>query len=250
MLFVDKAVGSASLIPLLEKVGLPVTPSHLEYSDVEFCGRGVKGELVMVGIECKRLSELTSDWERFAGEQVTKMNREYAHRYLVFEGEWQQSKRGLLLQRTSRRSFKPYHGSRLRKKLITLEMCGGFHVHHVSQQGRQGSWSVETIRYLHDLYRWWTDDDMDEHKSHIVNYQAQGLIPLNKFEHAIAAWPGLSAKRAKPVAKHFHNSIEAASRAGVEEWAEIEVMGDDKKTRRLGTKLAESLVMFLKGRAK
>ena len=69
MIFVDKAVGSASLVPLLEKMGLPVTPSWLDYSDIEFCGRGVKAEPVMIGIECKRLSELTSDWDRFRSEE-------------------------------------------------------------------------------------------------------------------------------------------------------------------------------------
>ena len=254
MIFVDKAVGSASLVPLLEKMGLPVTPSWLDYSDVEFCGRGVKGEPVMVGIECKRLGELTSDWDRFAGEQVVKMNREYQHRYLVFEGEWQQNTKGLLYQRTGKKSFKIYHGDAnarsLRKKLMTLEMCGGFHVHHVPHHGREGGWSVETLRYIHDLYRWWSDDSLDEHRSHIVNYQAQGLIPLNKFEHAFAAWPGLSSKRAKPVAKVFHNSILSAASASVEKWAEIEVVGEDKKVRRLGTKLADQLVVFLRGQTK
>jgi ERCC4-type nuclease len=251
MIFVDKAVGSNTLVPLLAEKGLPVEAAHLEWADVEFVGRGVKGEQVLIGIECKRLSELTGDWDRFAGEQVTKMNREYAHRYLVFEGEWQQNKKGVLFQRTGRMSFKPLHGdanaSRLRKKLITLEMCAGFHVQHINTHGRKGSWSAETVRYIHDLYRWWTDDDMDQHKSHIVNYQAQGLIPLNKYEHAFAAWPGLSSKRAKPVSKKFHNSIRLAASASAEQWAGIEVVGEDGKTRKLGTKLADDLVKFLNG---
>lgn len=254
MLFIDKAIGSASLIPLLEKIGLPVTPSHLEFSDVEFCGKGVGGEPVMIGIECKRLSELTSDWQRFAGEQIPKMNREYVHRWLVYEGEWQQNSKGDLIQRTGRMSFKRLHGdanaARLRKKLMTLEMCGGFHVQHIPHHGRAGSWSVETVRFIHDLYRWWTNDAMDEHRSHIVNYQAQGLIPLNRFEHAFASFPGLGQRKAKPVARHFKNSIRRAANANAEEWAEIEVVGDDKKARRLGTKLAEDLVQFLDGKTK
>ena len=232
-------------------MGLPVTPSWLDYSDIEFCGRGVKAEPVMIGIECKRLSELTSDWDRFAGEQVVKMNREYQFRYLVFEGEWQQNTKGLLYKRIGKKSFKIYHGDAnarsLRKKLMTLEMCGGFHVHHVPHHGREGGWAVETVRYIHDLYRWWTDDAMDEHKSHVVNYQAQGLIPLNPQEHALAAWPGLSSKKAKPVARHFKNSLRRAVAAPVEEWSEIEVLGEDKKVRRIGTKLAEKIDKFLDG---
>lgn len=251
MIFVDRATGSKSMIPLLEEKGLPVTEAHLEYADIEFAGRGVKGEPVMVGIELKRLSELTGDWDRFAGEQVTKMNENYDHRWLVVEGEWVQNKRGILLRRTGRMSYRPHHGdanaARLRKKLVTLEMCGGFHVHSVHGHGRDGSWCVDTVRFIHDLYRWWTDDDLDEHKSHIVNYQPHGLIPLNKFEHAFAAWPGLSTKRAKPVARKFRNSIRLASSASVNDWSEIEVAGDDGKVRRLGAKLAQDILKFLNG---
>ena len=252
MIFVDRAIGSKSIIPLLEDKGLPVQEAHLEYADIEFVGRGVKGTPVMVGIELKRLSELTGDWDRFAGAQVPKMQApNYDYRYLVYEGEWQQNKRGLLLKRTGRMSFRPLHGdanaARLRKKLFTLAMCGGFHVIPIHGHGRDGSWCVETVRCIHDLYRWWTDDDMDEHKSHIVNYQPQGLIPLSKFEHAFAAWPGLSSKRAKPVAKRFRNSIRLASTSSVNDWAEIEVAGDDGRIRRLGPKLAQSLLRFLNG---
>lgn len=253
IIFVDRATGSKSLIPLLKAKGLPVMDAHLGDADIEFVGRGVKGEPVRIGIEMKRLSELTSDWERFAGEQVPKLQN-YDHKWLVFEGEWQQNKRGLLLKRTGRMSFRPLHGdanaARLRKKLITLEMCAGLHVQHINGHGREGSWSVEAVRFVHDLYRWWTDDDQDEHKSHIVNYQAQGLIPLSKYEHTFASMPGLSSKRAKPVAKRFKNSVALASTASVEEWAEITVIGDDKKPRRIGVKLAEDIVKFLHGEAK
>jgi hypothetical protein len=250
IIFVDENIGSKSLIPLLEQKGLPVQKAHLGDADVEFVGRGIKGEPVRIGIELKRLSELTGDYERFAGEQVPKLQH-YDHKWLVFEGEWQQNKKGLLFKRTGRASFKPYHGdamaSRLRKKLLTLEMCAGLHVQHIHAHGREGSWSVETVRFLVDLYTWWADDDLDAHKSHIVNYQPIGLIPMNDFEHAFAAWPGLSSKRAKPVAKIFRNSIRLACSATVEDWAEITVLGDDKKPRRLGKALAARLVRFVNG---
>lgn len=250
IIFVDESIGSKSLIPLLEQKGLPVQKAHLGDADVEFVGRGIKGEPVRIGIELKRMSELTSDYDRFAGEQVPKLQK-YNHKWLLYEGEWQQNKKGLLIKRTGRMSFRSHHGdaraASLRKKLITLEMCGGLHVQHINSHGRDGSWSAETVRFLVDLYTWWTDDDMDQHKSHIVNYQPLGLIPLNDFEHAFAAWPGLSSKRAKPVAKVFHNSIRLASLASVEEWAEIAVIGEDKKPRRLGEKLAKQIIRFVNG---
>ncbi len=242
MIFVDKAVGSASLIPLLREKGLVVEPAHLEWADVEFVGKGVKDEQVLIGIEMKRLSELTGDWERLAGEQVPKMTFNYAHRYLVYEGEWQQNKKGVLFQRTGRMSFKPLHGdanaSRLRKKLLTLEMCAGMHVHHVSGHGRKGSWSVEAVRYIHDLYRWWTDDNLEEHSSHIVMYE-----PLHHYStpsilrRAAAVLPGIGITRSKAVEDHF-KSIRAMVNASEKQWMEIE---------GVGIKLARKLVEICRG---
>ena len=257
MIFVDRATGSAAIAPQLEEVGLPIYRNDddslpaVDFADVEFTGRGVRGEPQLIGIELKRLSELTGDWDRFAGHQVPKMLAQYTHRYLIYEGEWQQNRKGNLIKRTGRMSFSALHGqpsaSALRKKLITLEMCGGFHVIHVPASGRNGQWSQETVRTLVDLYHWWTDDDFDEHKSHIVNYQPHGLIPLNDYERAFAAWPGLSNVRARVVAKRFNNSIRLAASSPVRDWAEIAVPGEDGKVRRLGEKAAMKLVAFVKG---
>ena len=252
MLFVDRATGSNTFYPLLEKAGLPCELAHLEWADVEFYGRGEKGKSVSVGIELKRLSELTGDWDRFAGEQVPKMLDHYDHRYLVVEGEWSQNRRGTLLKRVGKRQFKPLPGqsdaSALRKKLITLEMCGGFHVCLINHSAQHGSWTPETVRFVSNLYHWWTDDDFDQHKSHIVNYEPKGIVPLNQFERGFAAWPGLSTKRARVVSKFFHKSIAAACVAPDEVWATIEVPSEDGRVVRLGTKLATALVEYLHGR--
>lgn len=258
MIFVDAASGSNTLAPLLEKAGLPVYRGedselpHLDWADVEFVGRGVKGEQVMIGVEVKRLSELTGDWDRLVGHQVLKMNQHYAHRYLLVEGEWIQNSKGSLIKRTGRSSFRALHGqcdaTQLRKKLLTLEMCGGFHVMMVNHWGRDKSWTQETVRQLSALYRWWTDEDFDKHKSHIVHYQPHGIVPLSKFAQAFAGWPGLSTKRAKVVSKHFKNSLRKAAVASLDEWASIEVPDDEGRVRRLGDKLADSLDRFLDGK--
>jgi hypothetical protein len=258
MIYVDAAMGSALLADQLEAAGLPIHRDedgglpHLDYADIEFAGRGVKGEQLMIGIEMKRLSELTSDFDRLAGHQIPKMNANYAHRFLIIEGEWLQNKRGSLLKRTGRASFRPLHGqcnaTQLRKKLLTLEMCAGVHVACINHWGKGGGWSVETVRYVSSLYRWWTDDDFDEHKSHIVSYQPHGLIPLTKYAQAFGAWPGLSMKRGKAVAKAFKNSIRRAASASIEEWAAVETVDDDGHPRRLGTKLAEGIDRFLDGK--
>lgn len=245
MIFVSQEQGSKDLYPILLKMGLPVQePVKLEWADVEFSGRGIKDEPVQIGIECKKLQELTSDYDRFAGHQLKKMLDHYDHRWLVFEGEWMQNRRGTLLRRTGRRAFRPLHGqsnaSALRKKLITLEMCGGIHVAHTQAR-------LDTARYIADLYRWWNDDAFDEHKSHIVNYQPHGIIPMNEFEAGFASFRNISSKRAKAVAKKFRNSIRLASSASVDDWAAIETRDDEGKVRRIGPKVAEDIVRYLNG---
>ncbi len=245
MIFVSQEQGSADLYPLLERAGLPAQePVKLEWADVEFTGRGVKDEPVQIGIECKKLQELTTDWDRFAGHQLGKMLGHYDHRWLIFEGEWMQNRKGTLLRRTGKRQFRPLHGqsnaSALRKKLITLEMCGGCHVAHTTSR-------IETVRYIADLYRWWTDDAFEEHKSHIVHYQPHGIIPLNEFEQAFAGFRNLSTKRARAVSKHFKNSIALASSASAKEWAAIETADDAGKVRKIGDKTGEDIVRFLHG---
>lgn len=228
IIFVDAAVGSKSLIPLLEQKGLLVQEAHLGDADVEFVGRGVKGEPVRIGIELKRLSELTGDWERFAGEQVPKLQK-YDHKWLLFEGEWQQNKRGLLLKRTGRMSFKPHHGdanaASLRKKLITLEMCAGLHVQHINAHGRDGGWSVETIRFIVDLYFWWTNDALDEHKSHIVMYESLFSYSKPSILRRIAAiLPGIGLEKSKAVENHFKSTRKMVN-AAADEWLEIAGIG-------------------------
>lgn len=246
MIFVDRAVGSADLEPLLRKAGLPVELAHIGTADLEFMGRGVEGDPLLIGVEVKRLTELTGDWDRFAGVQVPKMQAPtYAHRWVIYEGEWTKDKRsGLLTRWAGKRGRKPLHGQAnalaLRKKLLTLEMCAGFHKERTYDR-------VETVDAIVALYRFWTDDDLDQHRSHIVNYQPIGLVPRSKWEQAFGAWPDISTKRAKAVARAFKNSIHLASSASVDEWAELEVPDEDGNVRRIGPKIAQKIVRFLHG---
>ena len=245
MIYVDRAIGSKDLIPLLLKRGLPVTDAHLEYSDVEFSGRGELGEPVMVGIEVKRLTELTGDYDRFAGEQVPKMQApHYDHRWLIYEGEWITDRKSGLLQKWSGRRRRPLHGQAnvmaLRKKLLTLEMCAAFHKERTYDR-------AETVEVIEALYRFWNDEDLDKHKSHIVNYQPIGLVPLSGYQKAFAAWPKISTVRAKAMARLFRNSLRLACSATVEELAALEVPDEEGNIRRLGLKTAQRLDRFLNG---
>ncbi len=245
-MFVDYRTGSADLVPLLTKAGIKVEVASLEYADVEFVGRGAKGEPVSIGVEVKRLSELTGDYDRFAGEQLPKMQEpHYDHRWLIHEGEWRRDRFGWLQKRGKGGRAVSMRGqanaSALQKKLLTLELCGGFHAERAYDR-------AETVSFLVDLYHFWTDQDLDQHKSHIVIYRPQGLLQLSPEAEAMSAWPGIQGKRARAVEKTFKGSIRLAASASAEEWAEITTLDDDEKPRKLGMKLATKVLDFLNGR--
>ena len=245
MIYVDYHIGSKDLLPLLLKEGVPAQEADLGNADIEFAGRGIKGAPCMIGIEVKRLSELTADWDRLAGEQVPKMQEpHYDHRWIIYEGEWRRDRMGWLQKRG--RGGRPMgmrgqaNASALSKKLYTLEMCAGFHRERTYDR-------AETVKVIADWYRFWTDLDLDQHKSHIVRYQSIGLIPLKPVAYAIAAWPGVGNKRARSVEKFFRGSIRLACSASVEEWASLETTDGDGAVRKLGMKTAEKIVAFLNG---
>lgn len=241
MIFVDTKIGSNDLVPLLEAAGLPVTPANLGYADVEFGGRGIGGQAVLIGVEVKRLTELTGDWDRFAGEQVPKMQRpQYDHRWLVYQGEWMVDRGGSLSRWAGKRGRKPLEGQNnalaLRKKLITLEMCAGFHKERTYDR-------AETVEFLRALYRFWTDDDLDEHKSHLVLYEPLVAWGSPSIARRLAAiLPGIGQERSAAVEKHFKDwSIIEFLAADKEEWMKIDGIGE---------KTATTIVNLLRERTK
>jgi len=245
VIYVDYHIGSKDLVAPLLKAGVPAQEADLGYADIEFAGRGLKGAPVMVGIEVKRLSELTNDWDRFAGEQVPKMQEpHYDYRWLVYEGEWLRDSRGWLQKRGRRGRPTNMRGqaqaSALYKKLCTLEMCAGFHRERTYDR-------AETVQVIVDWYRFWTDTDLDKHKSHIVIYQPQGILPLTDEGALFAGIPGISSKRARSVEKLFRGNMRLACSASVEEWAALETLDDDGNPRKLGSKIATRIVAFLNG---
>ena len=244
MIFVSSETGSTHLVSPLRKAGLPVEdPIKLDYADLEFSGRGMKGVATSIGIEIKKLSELTSDWDRFAGEQIPKMVKHYDYRYLMYQGEWRQDRKGKLLRRTSASSFRPLHGqcnaSALRKKLYGLPLRAGVLTYPTRDE-------LDTVRHIVDLYRMWNDDNFENHKSHLVLYQPHSIIEYSPFVKAVGAWPEVGITRARAAEKLF-KTVRRAAMGGLHEWAGIETFDKNGHARKLGLKDAAKIVTFLEG---
>ena len=247
MIWLDYREGSKELLKPLAKIDLPVEITTLEYGDIAFEGKGPNDTTVSVGVEYKQLGEFVQSLrtERLTGHQMLGMRDVYDYCWLLVEGEVICDKQGKLLRRVGRKDFRQMGGSmgisELYKRELGLHLRGGLTPVRTRTQ-------AESVRWIEALYRTWTDVAWDDHKSHIGIYRAPSIVPMSDVQTAIAAWPGVGYKLSRAIDNHFHGSIARACMAGVGEWADIETIDKDGKTRRLGHALATKVVNFLHGR--
>lgn len=247
MLLVDYRDGSKDLIRPLQKLGLEVEETDLEFGDIAFVGRGIGGKPVQVGIEFKKLSECIGSLrtERLQGHQAPGMQDAYDFRWLLVEGELHIDRAGLLQRRVGKREFKPIPGrmtlSEYNRRLLSMHLCWGLNPERTDN-------TAQTMKWIEACYRSWTDVDQDKHTSHLGIYQPPTLVPISDFRRAVCSWPTIGIRTSKAVEDHF-KYVSVAAVAGVSQWAEIEVITDAGKPRRIGTKDAEKIVAFLRGKS-
>ena len=253
MLFVDYREGSKELVAPLKAAGLPVEETDLgageqgPVADLAFTGRGEGGKSVEVGVEFKKVGELVASLrsERLQGEQLPAMRRHYDFCWLLYEGEILHNRSGQLLRRTGRNSFRPLPGKmsigEFEKRVLVLHLCGGLNPRHTETRR-------DTIKWIEALYRTWTDEDLDQHKSHLGIYQPPTPIPVSEFrEVVIKHCAGIGFRASKIVEERFHGSVREAANATVAQWAAIDLPDKNGKIRRLGTTRAEQIVQFFNG---
>ncbi len=248
MVLVDRRVGSKDLLPPLRHMGIETELVELEFADVAFSGLGNKGAAVDIGIELKTLNDLVSSLRsgRLAGHQLPGLRAKYDHAWLCIEGFWRTDEYGRVVTYQGKgRGWRILPGkmraSELEKQVLTLELCGGLHVRYTNTR-------ADTVRFVSNLYRWWTDQALDHHTSHLAVHDQPTLVPITAYRQAFTKFPGVGIKASKAVADHFHNSVRRAARASIAEWAAIAVVDESTGTsRRLGTKVAERIVQFLEG---
>lgn len=223
MIWLDSAVGSKQLAGPLQQMGLPVEVTQVP-GDIAFLGRGEGGAPVSIGIEYKKLGELVTALrtQRLQGHQAVKMQYAYDYNYLVYVGELLYDRQGYLMRRAGRRTFKRLPGSmtvsELFKRLFVLQLEVGLTPINVHSQ-------PDSLKIIEALYHTWTDQNQDQHKSHIAIYQPAPLIPISQFRQTVATLPGIGVALSRRVEQHFEGKLLRAFDAPVSEWAKIEGIG-------------------------
>ena len=229
MLFVDDRVGSKDLLGPLNKFGVQAELMRLEFGDFAFIGRGLAGKPVHIGIELKETRDLISSLQsgRFAGHQLQGLLSTYDHSWLVTEGIWRAADSGILEVmaggwKTVKLGSRPVMARDLEKWLLTIQYRGAVSVHHCSTRR-------DTIRWLSVIYHWWTDKDLDEHKSHQMfhtPYMDRNLL-LNPSlcQRVSKELPGIGYQKSQAVDAHFGSSVRRMVLAPASEWKKIDGIG-------------------------
>lgn len=250
MLLVDTRAGSNELVGPLAQAGLPVEETILEFGDVAFLGRGEHGADLMIGIEHKKLADLVQSLQsdRLAGHQLPGMLDTYQRPYLLIEGEWDHDAAGRVVVPKFRGRAFPLKGAppavELLKRVLTLETRGGLRVH----------WSVNqkaTVRYISALYRFWTDKDLDQHKSHLAIHSPdldRALrTPVSDFRVGLVGFcRGVGFAMSKAIEDVCNGKLEALMAMTAEEIAEIKVAHGSGESRRIGLSRARKIKESLK----
>jgi ERCC4-type nuclease len=240
MLLIDSRIGSADLCEPLRDMGLPAELTTLPFGDCAFEGRGNDDKPVMVGVELKKLGDLVSSLRtgRLSGHQLPGLvgpDSAYGYSWLLVEGTYRPGARGVIEVPTRFGQWRPLQGkmalSELEKRVLTLELLGGLHVRFTV--GRPA-----TLHFLANLYRWFSDQSMDRHQSHIAAiHKPSTILRISDQRKTFATLPGVGVRTSLFVEQRF-GSLERAVLATQDEWEEIE---------GIGPKTASSIMRYIHG---
>jgi hypothetical protein len=251
----DNRAGSIELYDPLIAAGLPVELTQMPFGDLAFAGRGA-GTPLLIGLEHKKLPDLVQSLadNRLAGHQLLGLVNpaNYDRAYLIIEGEWDADSTGRVCRQLpikGRRVVSPLKGAppaiELEKRVLTLAHRGGLHVRWTRSQ-------AETVRFVTALYRWWSDEDLEDHRSHLAIYAPDFdpvlREPLTTFRKGL---DGLVDGVGFAMSKAVENAVfDAALERGswerlramtVDDLADIAVVTSKGKTRRLGPAKAKQI---------
>ncbi len=254
MLYVDDRAGSDELVEPLRKLGLPVEEKRLKSADIAFTGRGVNGTPLLIGVEHKKMSDLVQSLTTGRlQEQIERQVQVYDRSWLLVEGEWDFNDEGKVTMWAGRKK-RPLRGSppaaELLQRLLTVYTRADVSV-----------WPAHSRRasliFLVALYRWWTDKDLDEHKSHVgmKSPDAASMVPLSDFRRGLMVrLPDIGIAASKAIEDRCWDDTLVPARGSerklmfltTDDWAELETIDRHGNGKRLGRSRAERIVEALK----
>jgi ERCC4-type nuclease len=252
MILVDDRTGSKDLAPELQALGFQVEVLRMEFGDIAWTGRGEKGTNVQVGLELKKLPDLLTSLRdnRLGNHQIPGMLKKpdgaYDYGWLIVEGKWRKGPLGEVQapKYAGAKEWKDVPGSwkvaEMRKRLWTLEMTWGVHVEFCQDR-------TATLDFLSNLYHWWTDVALDEHKSQLAEHNPMSWLKISDFREVVRRFPEIGLKASLGVEQYFGGSLRAAVNADVKDWAAVPVPLAGGKVKRLGHIVAERVVKFCRG---
>lgn len=255
MILVDAAVGSNELVVPLEKMGVPVEKTHLEYGDVAFMGRGENGAPLFIGMELKKVQELVTSLrtKRFQGHQLLGLIKDFDRRYLVIEGDFHHDAQGKAVIFRGQGRPRPLNGATsalaLEQEVLNIQTRGGVWVRHTSTRR-------DTLRFIVAAYRYWTDKDLDEHKSHMAMYAPdldKGLFtPPSDFRKALTVMlPNIgfsvsaAVEREVGATEPLRLQLQRVLNMRETEWADLLVVTSKGKAKKLGQSRARQIMEAL-----
>jgi ERCC4-type nuclease len=227
MLLLDRRVGSGELKPYLQKLGLTVEVTTLEFGDACFEGKGPHGS-ILVGVERKKLHDILHciDDARYAGHQRIGMQADYQVSVLIVEGLWRPHwPEGWLMEAyrgvnwgQSRPGGRRITYEKLRRYLFSVHLSGVMVLQTTSVE--------HTARDIHDLYHYfqkrWTD-----HRSMLETQKLQ-VPTLTQKPTLVRLWAtdidGVGTVKSQAAAKVFRTPYDLAT-SDEQDWMQIEGIG-------------------------
>jgi ERCC4-type nuclease len=244
MIRVDSRIGSGELDYHFKPFGITLEKTKLEFGDFDFEGKGPKGGCGVV-FERKRIEDLVDSMQsgRLSGHQLPGMSNQYDYGYLIIEGIWRAAPDGRL--EVGNHGWKHYgiHVRAITNYVMGLALRAGLIPWRTATPR-------ETVEFIVDQYRMWTEKEWHEHKSHDQVYapaQQTGSFGLSLISREVGTaeklamqLPGLDAK-ARFAARHFKTG-RAMANAAVEDWERMSWKTKGGKARLLGKEAAKKIV--------
>lgn len=228
MIFVDQAVGSRELLPIIQRIGVKAELTSLPFGDFCLEGKGPNGSL-QVGIERKTLHDMMTciDDARYAGHQRPGMRQLYDVSLLIVEGHWKPHEpQGVLMEGfhggMSWGYFRSRNGkaaySKLYRYLLSVSLTG------VLVTYSRDMW--QTAYNVCEIYHYF-QKDWDKHTSmkdmHRLNVPSLNFKPSLTRQWA-ASLPGIGVKLSEFAERQFRKPIRLAE-ADESEWLRVPGVG-------------------------